>query len=102
MQNWPNYPQLIVLSILLAACSQPTRTVRVSPPTPAACLLPCNPYPAEPPAHSSRLDDWLRWGDDVTADYDTCRRLHADCVSALSGTPARTPPTGAPGPHPLQ
>jgi hypothetical protein len=83
MRTWPRCLLLIVLYLTIAGCSSPQRTVLVTPPTPLACRVPCNPYPTAPPASSLELDDWLMWGDDVSADYDECRRLHADCVSGI-------------------
>ena len=71
-----------VLCLLIVGCSSATRTVLVSPPLPLACKIQCPMYPTEPPVSSDLLDDWLRWGDDVTADYEACRALHADCASA--------------------
>ena len=70
----------IVSCLLIAGCSSPPRTVLVSQPVPLACRVPCIEYPATPPTHSESLDDWLRWGDDVSADYDECRYLHEQCV----------------------
>lgn len=80
MSNWLRYLLLSVSYLLIAGCSSSHRTVLVTPPTPLACRVLCNPYPTAPPASSLELDDWLMWGDDVSADYEECRRLHEDCV----------------------
>lgn len=82
MRNSLRCLPLIALCLLIAGCSSATRTVLVSPPLPLACRVQCPTYPTEPPVNSDALDDWLRWGDDVSADYEACRALHADCAAA--------------------
>lgn len=69
---------LIAASMSLVACSSTVRTVLVSPPPPLACLIECADYPTAPPM-SDNLDDWLKWGDDVAADYQYCAQLHNSC-----------------------
>lgn len=82
MLNSKHFLLPIALCLTTVACSSAQPTVRVSPPIPHACRVNCENWPAAPPVTSPDLDDWLKWGDDVTADYETCRRLHNDCVSA--------------------
>lgn len=81
MLSLPRYLLPSALCLLTVACSSAPRTVLVSTPIPLACRVQCETYPTAPPVASPLLDDWLMWGDDVTADYETCRRLHNDCVS---------------------
>lgn len=83
MKNSPRCLLLTALCLTTVACSSAQPTVRVSPPIPHACLVNCEPFPTAPPVHSERLDDWLSWGDDATADYEACRRLKADCTAIL-------------------
>lgn len=83
----PALRRLILLSVLclmIAGCSSPTRTVLATPQPPYVCRVECASFPAQPPVMSSSLDDWLLWGDDVTADYLDCRALHSECVRALN------------------
>lgn len=82
MHASPRYLLPIALCLMIVGCSSQVRTVIGSPALPLACRVQCDPYPTAPPMTSPALDDWLMWGDDVTADYETCRQLHADCVSA--------------------
>jgi len=77
---------LTVLLMSLVGCSSAPRTVLVSPPLPLACRVQCPTYPSEPPVGSESLDDWLFWGDDVTADYLACMQLHADCTAGAHQT----------------
>lgn len=91
MRRWQRSLQPIALCLLTAGCSSAPPIALVSPPTPAACRAECEPYPTTPPIESDQLDDWLRWGDDVSADYASCTRLHADCVHALNETRGMKP-----------
>lgn len=71
-----------VLLMSLVGCSSTVRTVLVSPPPPLVCQIPCAEYPTAPPTGDA-LDDWLKWGDDVTVDYQSCMVLHNLCVSTF-------------------
>lgn len=84
MRIWLRYLPPILLYLVSVGCSSVQPTVRVTQITPLACLVRCEAYPTAPPVSDERLDAWLSWGDDVTADYETCRRMHEDCVKGLS------------------
>lgn len=80
MNNSMRYLMLGLGLMSLVGCSSTVRTVLVSQNPPLACLIECPEYPTAPPMVED-LDEWLKWGDDVSADYQYCAQLHNSCAT---------------------